>query len=121
MPILCDVAPEQQTLTDPLTFAVTMPLTFTIGNNPGMSIRRILLLAAGLIFAIIAAYVLELAIPKRDYFIERRGVLADQAITESSQDGIVSKRVRLESPACCCQTMRWWLTRRAARWWMTMR
>jgi cephalosporin-C deacetylase-like acetyl esterase len=57
-------------------------------------------LAAGvliLLLLVVAWYWLELAIPKRDYFVERRGVLADQEIIESSQDGIVSKRVRLES------------------------
>ena len=96
-PNLCSVAPEQQYMACPQAIAVTMPLTFTIGNNPRMPIRRILLIALALIFTIIGLYVLELAIPKRDYFIERRGVLAHQEVIQSSQDGVVSKRVRLES------------------------
>ena len=96
-PNLCNVAPEQQYSACPQAIAVTMPLTFTIGNNPRMPIRRMLLLALALIFTIIGVYALELAIPKRDYFIERRGTLTDQDVIESSEDGVVSKRVRLES------------------------
>ena len=71
-----------------------------------MPIRKILLIALALFCVVIGAYVLELAIPKRDYFIERRGVLTDQEIMESSQDGVVSKRVRLESSSGLSVDMR---------------
>ena len=62
-----------------------------------MPIRKLFLISLALFCAVIGAYVLELAIPKHDYFIERRGVLTEQEVVESSQDGVVSKRVRLES------------------------
>lgn len=82
-----------------------MSTTFAIGDNPGMTsraktrsgVRRFVLVAAGLIFAVAALYWLELAIPKRDYFIERRGTLVTVDITEASSDGVVQKLVRLES------------------------
>jgi hypothetical protein len=45
------------------------------------------LLVAGL-------YWLELAIPKRDYFIERRGTLVTADVTEASTDGVVQKLIR---------------------------
>ena len=71
-----------------------------------MSIRKILLIALAGLCAVIGAYVVELAIPKHDYFIERRGVLTDQDVIESSQDGVVSKRVRLESSSGLSVDMR---------------
>ena len=75
------------------------------GDNPGMSsnegksslLRRI---AFGvlLLFLIVAGlYWLELAIPKRDYFVERRGTLVTVDVAEASSDGIVQKLVHLES------------------------
>jgi hypothetical protein len=42
-------------------------------------------------------YWLELAVPKRDYFIERRGTLVRQDILASSENGVVQKTVQLES------------------------
>ena len=55
--------------------------------------------AISLLLIAVAAglYWLELAIPKRDYFIERRGALVRADISEASSDGIVQKLVRLES------------------------
>lgn len=50
----------------------------------------LLLVAAGL-------YVAELAIPKRDYFIERRGTIVDEAVTTTMCDGVVDSIVQLES------------------------
>ena len=74
-------------------------------DNPGMSphkgktslTRRIAL--GALLLSLVAAglYWLELAIPKRDYFIERRGALVTADVTEASSDGVVQKLVRLES------------------------
>lgn len=60
---------------------------------PGRVVRwlgAILALAVGL-------YVLELAIPKRDYFLERRGTIAEQSVSVNSAAGIVQSHVRLES------------------------
>ncbi len=50
-----------------------------------------------LIVVVTGLYWLELAIPKRDYFIERRGTLVSADLIEASSDGIVQKRVQLES------------------------
>ena len=97
MPQLCNVALKQQMLTVAQAISVAMPMTFAIGDNPGMPLRRILLILLALVVAMIGAYALELAIPKRDYFIERRGVLSTQDVVESSADGAISKRVRLAS------------------------
>ena len=68
-----------------------------IGDNPPMTLRRILLVALLLIVVAGGLYCLELAIPKRDYFVERRGTLVAADISEVSSDGIVQKLVRLES------------------------
>jgi fermentation-respiration switch protein FrsA (DUF1100 family) len=57
-------------------------------------------LAAGTLLALLTAaglYIAELAIPKRDYFIERRGELVDTSETTAVGLGLVSSDVRLES------------------------
>jgi len=74
-----------------------MQMTFAIGDNPRMSLRKAMLTALLLIAVAAGLYWLELAIPKRDYFIERRGALVRADISEASSDGIVQKLVRLES------------------------
>ncbi len=63
-------------------------------------------MAAGLIIVAAALYWLELAIPKRDYFIERRGTLATADVTEASSDGVVQKLVHLESSTGLTVNMR---------------
>jgi cephalosporin-C deacetylase-like acetyl esterase len=62
-----------------------------------MSLRKAMLTALLLIAVAAGLYWLELVIPKRDYFIERRGALVRADISEASSDGIVQKLVRLES------------------------
>ncbi len=74
-----------------------LTLVFAIGDNPRMSLPRILLIALALIALVVGLYWLELAIPKREYFIERRGTLASAGVSEASSNGIVQKLVRLES------------------------
>ncbi len=74
-----------------------MQSAFPIGDNPRMPLRRTLLIALALIVVIAFVYWLELAIPKRDYFIERRGTLVEVDVSEVSSNGIVQKLVRLES------------------------
>jgi hypothetical protein len=57
-------------------------------------------LGAGALLAALAAaglYIAELAIPKRDYFIERRGELRDISETTATGDGLVRSEVRLQS------------------------
>jgi fermentation-respiration switch protein FrsA (DUF1100 family) len=51
------------------------------------------------VFAVLALglYLLELAVPKHDYFLERRGSLVRQDILEASENGLVRKTIRLES------------------------
>jgi cephalosporin-C deacetylase-like acetyl esterase len=78
----------------------------TIGDNPRMPLRRTLLIALLLIAVVAGLYWLELAIPKRDYFVERRGTLASADVTEASSNGIVQKLVRLESSTGLRVTMR---------------
>jgi hypothetical protein len=70
-----------------------------MSSNEGKSSlpRRIALGVLLLLLLITGLYWLELAIPKRDYFIERRGTLAEVEVTEASSDGIFQKLVRLES------------------------
>ena len=76
-----------------------------MGDNPGMSpnkgksslAHRIVTGALLLVLLVVGLYWLELAIPKRDYFIERRGNLVSADVTEASSNGIVQKLVRLES------------------------
>ena len=83
-----------------------MQLTFTIGDNRHMPLRRFLLVALLLIAVVVGLYGLELAIPKRDYFIERRGALVGADVSEAGSDGIVQKLVRLESSTGLRVTMR---------------
>ena len=59
--------------------------------------RRIALGVLLLSLLVGGLYWLELASPKRDYFIERRGTLVTADVTEASTDGIVQKLIRLES------------------------
>jgi cephalosporin-C deacetylase-like acetyl esterase len=81
-------------------------MTFTIGDNPRMPLRRILLVALLLIAVVVGLYGLELAIPKRDYFLERRGTLVTADVSEAGSDGIVQKLVLLESSTGLRVTMR---------------
>ena len=62
----------------------------SLSRRIALGVLLLLLLTAGL-------YWLELATPKRDYFVERRGTLVSADVTEASSDGIVQKRVRLQS------------------------
>jgi cephalosporin-C deacetylase-like acetyl esterase len=68
--------------------------------------RRIGLAALILVPLLIGLYCLELAVPKRDYFIERHGALVAADVTEASSDGIVQKLVRLESSTGLTVNMR---------------
>ena len=83
-----------------------MPLISTIGDNPAMSLRKALLITLALIVVISGLYWLELATPKREHFVERRGTLVSADVTEASSDGILQKRVRLESSTGLRVTMR---------------
>jgi cephalosporin-C deacetylase-like acetyl esterase len=67
--------------------------------NEGKSslLRRVALGILLLAALVVGLYWLELAIPKRDYFIERRGTLVSADVREASSDGVVQKLVRLES------------------------
>jgi cephalosporin-C deacetylase-like acetyl esterase len=65
-----------------------------------------LLVALLLIAVVVGLYWLELAIPKRDYFIERRGTLETVDLVESQNDGIVQQTVRLESSTGLAVDMR---------------
>ncbi len=71
-----------------------------------MTPRRILLLALLLLAVAAGMYWLELATPKRDYFVERRGELVSADVSEANSDGIVQKLVRLESSTGLRVTMR---------------
>jgi fermentation-respiration switch protein FrsA (DUF1100 family) len=89
-------------------------LAAVFGDNPDMSPlrgssslrRRIGLAVLILVPLLVGLYGLELAVPKRDYFIERRGMLANEDVVEASRDGIVSERVRLESTTGLAVDMR---------------
>ena len=83
-----------------------MQSPFPISNNPRMPLRKILLIALLLVAVVAALYWLELAIPKRDYFIERRGTIVTADVSEASSNGIVQKLVRLESSTGLRVTMR---------------
>lgn len=82
-----------------------IPMSTPIGHNSHMSssskkrphIRRLALIAFALILLLVGLYWLELATPKHDYFLERRGTLVRQDIVDSSDNGVVHKTVRLES------------------------
>ena len=71
-----------------------------------MPLRRVTLIALALIVVIVCLYGLELAVPKRDYFIERRGTLTAAEVNEESSNGIVQKLVRLESSTGLAVRMR---------------
>ena len=60
-------------------------------------LRRTLLVGFAVVALAVFVYVLELAIPKRDYFLERRGTLVHQEILAASNNGTVQKTVRLRS------------------------
>ena len=83
-----------------------MQSAFPIGNNPPMPIRRILLIALLLVAVAAGLYWLELAIPKRDYFIERRGTLVSADVSEASSNGVVQELLRLESSSGLVVRMR---------------
>lgn len=63
--------------------------------------RRFARGAAGWLTALLVAaaviYLAELGIPKRDYFIERRGTIVNADVRTSRLDGIVQTRVSLQS------------------------
>ena len=76
-----------------------------IGHNSRMSphghkrlgFRRAALIVLVLALLTLGLYWLELAVPKRDYFLERRGTLVRQDVLQSSDDGVVHKTLQLES------------------------
>jgi hypothetical protein len=59
--------------------------------------RRAALLVLLLALLALGLYWVELAVPKHDYFLERRGTLVRQDILEASENGVVRKTVQLES------------------------
>jgi fermentation-respiration switch protein FrsA (DUF1100 family) len=67
------------------------------GSHKRSGLRRALLAAVAVIVLAVFAFYLELAIPKHDYFLERRGTLVRQEILAASENGTVHKTVRLES------------------------
>ena len=75
-------------------------------NGKGLTPRRIGLAIAVLAVVVVTVYVLELAIPKREYFIDRRGTLVAAEVLESSNQGAVQKTVRLESSSGLGVTLR---------------
>jgi hypothetical protein len=70
------------------------------------AIRRPILVAIAVIAILVGLYGLELAIPKRDYFVERRGTLETVEVAESEDDGVVQQTVRLESSTGLAVDMR---------------
>ena len=64
-------------------------------KRPG--IRQIALIAFALLLLLVGLYWVELAIPKHDYFLERRGTLVRQDVVDSSDNDIVQKTLHLES------------------------
>jgi len=92
----------------------TVPLIAAIGDNPIMppdankrtGLRRFVLIALVAIIAIIGVYVVELALPKRDYFLERRGTIETVDVVESMDGGVVRQVVRLESTTGLAVDMR---------------
>lgn len=64
-------------------------------KRPGL--RRVLLGVTAIVLLAIGAWYAELAIPKHDYFLERRGALVHQELFASSDNGTVHKTVRLRS------------------------
>lgn len=69
-------------------------------------LRRFVLIALAAVVAIAAVYVLELAIPKRDYFVERRGTIETVDLVESEDGGVVQQAIRLESSTGLAVDMR---------------
>jgi fermentation-respiration switch protein FrsA (DUF1100 family) len=69
-------------------------------------LRRALLAAIAVVALSVFALYLELAIPKHEYFLERRGTLVSQEIVASSENGVVHKTVRLESSSGLVVDMR---------------
>ena len=60
-------------------------------------LRRAALITVVLASLALVLYWLELAVPKHDYFLERRGTLVRQYILAASENGVVQKSVQLES------------------------
>ena len=60
-------------------------------------IRRAALIVLFPVLLALGLYWVELAIPKHDYFLERRGTLVRQDILELSENAVVRKTVQLES------------------------
>ena len=95
-------------------FCQTMHMNTMIGDNPVMpqdarkrnGLRRFVLIALAAIVAVIGVYVIELAVPKRDYFVERRGTLETVDLVESQAGGVVQQTVRLESSTGLAVDMR---------------
>jgi hypothetical protein len=95
-------------------FFPTMHMTAAIGDNPAMppdaemrtGLRRFVLIALVAVVAVIGAYVVDLAIPKRDYFVARRGTLETVDLVESEAAGVVQQTVRLESSTGLAVDMR---------------
>jgi fermentation-respiration switch protein FrsA (DUF1100 family) len=67
------------------------------GSHKRSGLRRALLVATALVALAVFAFYLELAIPKHDYFLERRGALVRQEILAASENGTIHKTVRLAS------------------------
>ncbi|MGI9223377.1 MAG: alpha/beta hydrolase family protein [Woeseiaceae bacterium] len=59
--------------------------------------RRPALIVLVAVALVLGLYWVELAVPKRDHFVERRGILTHQDTLEASQNGMVHKTIRLES------------------------
>ncbi len=59
--------------------------------------RKILIAVPLLLTAAIALYCIELAVPKRAYFMERAGELTDAKITASSGGAVINETLALES------------------------
>jgi len=82
-----------------------MSATFRIGHNRRMSLhghkrrgfRRPAVIVLALALLMVGLYWLELAVPKRDYFLERRGTLVRQDLLAASENGVVRQTVQLES------------------------
>ena len=59
--------------------------------------RRILLLSGAVVILAAAVYCVELAVPKRAYFIERAGTLVERSHTQTEHAGTTSDYVHLVS------------------------
>ena len=76
------------------------------GSSPRRLLRRVLLAVVLLAVAATGLYWLELATPKREYFLERRGALENAELLQVHEDGVVQKTVRLESSSGLEVTLR---------------